>query len=391
MNKPVMPSAPEAEQAVLGAWLDGVPFDAVPLTEGHFHSPAHRHVYHAVQGLTGKGAPVNLISVTSSMRTAGTLDAAGGPGVLAELLSVSAGGEAAVRYYFHDLEAVRQARGVVAYCGEHLPELSAMKLSASEFAGGLVEISAPQAASQWMTGHEVIDALEDEMRGTPPEAFPFGIPALDDSLKGGIRPGQFFVIAGDTGKGKSALMIQAAGLAAQKGTPVLYISLEMPATDVWKRAVSAATRTSQTNDSFRGKLNESESWPLLVSSTEPEASAVCSMIRAAVRKQKVRLVVVDYLQIMHLSGESNRERAVSECARQLLVLSATENVAILTGSQLNENGQLRESRAPAHHADAVLAIADGAIQCPKFRHGPSLWSVPAVLRGEVSRFFPCAK
>lgn len=381
-----MPVALEAEQAVLGAWINGVPFDAVPLTEEHFHSPAHRHVYHAVQELTGKGAPVDLMSVTSSMRTAGTLEAAGGPGVLSELLCVAAGGEAAVRYYFDDLETHRQTRNAAAYCYKNLPELPAMRLSVSEFTKGLVEISAPQSASQWMTGREVIDALEAETHGTPPEAFPFGIHELDDSLRGGIRPSEFFVIAGDTGKGKSALMIQAAGLAAKNGTPVLYISLEMPTTDVWKRAVSAATNTPQTHDSFRGKLAESENWPLYVTSNVCELSAIASMIRSAVRKEKVRLVVVDYIQIIEAKGDT-RENTVSECARQLLVLAATENVAILTGSQLNEQGQLRESRAIGQHANAVLAIADKAIKCPKFRRGPSIWSIPAVLRGEVSRFF----
>jgi replicative DNA helicase len=151
--------------------------------------------------------------------------------------------------------------------------------------------------------------------------------------------------------------------------------------------VSAATRHPQGTKAFRDALCESESWPLFVASNVAELSAIGATIRAAVRKDKVALVAVDYLQIIDAPGD-NRENKMSECARYLKALASTESVAILTASQLNEEGLLRESRAIGHHANLVLAIGADQIECRKFRRGPWQWSTSATLKGAVSRFFP---
>jgi replicative DNA helicase len=71
------------------------------------------------------------------------------------------------------------------------------------------------------------------------------------------------------------------------------------------------------------------------------------------------VVMVDYLQLLDVTtakGES-REQAVSNVARRLKNLAKRKAVTILTGSQLNDDGQLRESRAIGQHADKVLYVS----------------------------------
>lgn len=386
MSKRAIPANPEAESAVLCALLSGTPLDAAPITEAHFAAPDHRLVFAAVRDLAEQGAPVDIMSVSTRLRARGELDHAGGDP--SRFLVACIGGEAALRHYYAHLEDARQAREVALYVRDNLDDLTALQLQAPRFVEELVELSAPKSASLYVTGVDIINELEAaERAGKPREAFGFGLPELDERLRGGIMREELCVIGGETGAGKSALMIQAVARTAQAGIPSLYISLELPGTEVWNRCVSAATRHPQGSQAFRSALCESESWPLFVASNVAELSAIGATIRAAVRKEKVALVAVDYLQIIDAPGD-NRENKMSESARYLKALASTESVAVITASQLNEEGLLRESRAIGHHANLVLAIGDDEIECRKFRRGPWQWSVQARLNGAISQFVP---
>jgi replicative DNA helicase len=86
----------------------------------------------------------------------------------------------------------------------------------------------------------------------------------------------------------------------------------------------------------------------------------------------------------------NREQAISELARRLKLTSLKANCAVLTASQLNEEGRLRESRAIGHHADSVLAIrhteGSSLIAVDKNRRGQRGVTLPVTMRGDISRF-----
>lgn len=382
---PATPANPEAEQAVISALLHGTPFDTAPLTEAHFFSNDCRLVFVAARNLAEQGTPVNVHTVTAYLTARGELEHAGGP--VARLLS-EISGEASLQHFYGHLEDARQAREVANYVWRNLSDLTTLRLPAPRFVEELNTLSAPKAAALYASGNDILAELEEmERTGASREAFRFNLPELDERLQGGIMREELCVIAGETGTGKSALMIQCAAEAAKAGTPALYVSLELPATEVWNRCVSAATRHKQGAQGFRGAIEQAAAWPLFVASNVAELSAISALIRAAVRKDKVALVVVDYLQIIEAPGD-NRENKVSEAARCLKALASTENIAIVTGSQVNEDGRLRESRAIGHHANAVLAIGERGIECRKFRRGPWQWSVQAHLKGEFSRFFP---
>jgi replicative DNA helicase len=386
MSKPVIPANPEAEDAVLNALLMGTSPDAAPLCEAHFSAPDKALIFAACRDLAEQRVPVDIQSVRSLLTSRGQLYHAGGDP--SRFLVSAISGESALRHYYGQLEDARQARAVALYVRAHLDDLTALRLPAPRFVEELNELSAPKASALYLNGSAIITELEEaERTGKLSEAFGFGLPELDERIKRGVMREELCVVAADTGRGKSALMIQCLAEAAKAGTPALYISLELPAAEVWNRAVSAASRHAQGTTAFRQSQCEAESWPLFVASNVAELSAIGALIRAAVRKEKVALVAVDYLQIIESPGDS-RENKMSEAARYLKALASTENVAIITASQVNEDGRLRESRAIGHHANLVLAIGDGEIECRKFRRGPWQWSVPANLKGAVSRFFP---
>ena len=105
---------------------------------------------------------------------------------------------------------------------------------------------------------------------------------------------------------------------------------------------------------------------------------------------KADLVVVDYLQIVSMPKADTREQAISELTRRLKLTSTKAGVAIVTASQINEDGKLRESRAIGHHSDHVVAVlhdeGGSRIRILKNRRGSRDISIPIKMRGEISRF-----
>jgi replicative DNA helicase len=90
-----------------------------------------------------------------------------------------------------------------------------------------------------------------------------------------------------------------------------------------------------------------------------DISAIVSRTRQLHAKEPLSLVLIDYLQLVECASVgrgANRETHVSEVARRLKMLAKDLSVAVITMSQLNDDGQLRESRAIGHHADLVLCI-----------------------------------
>ena len=102
------------------------------------------------------------------------------------------------------------------------------------------------------------------------------------------------------------------------------------------------------------------------------------------------MIVVDYLQIVTMTKADTREQAISELTRRLKLTSTAANAAIVTASQLNEDGKLRESRAIGHHSDHVVAIlhdeGGSRIRILKNRRGPRDIAIPVRMRGDISRF-----
>lgn len=383
--KPVLPCFPEAEAAAVACLLLGASPDVVPLHDEHFHAADARLVFAACRELADKSAPIDPNTVLGHLRANGKLEAVGGH--LARFLEAGpAGGDAVLIHHFECLERARQQREAICFIVQSLPDLSALRLNAPAFAEELASRCAPLAGLAGKTTSEIAVEIEREIvEGVVPEVLTTGIAALDRHMSGGLHRGEMAVVAGGTGAGKSALLIQAAAASAETERPVIYLSLEMPRRDVFNRLAAAASGTSPNHHQFRKAQCHAATLPVTIHDNVSTLSEICAAIRTASRRDRARLAVVDYLQLVESPGES-RELAMSEAARRLKTLALAEQIVVLTASQLNDDGRLRESRAIGHHADAVLAIEDDGISFRKFRRGAANHKIPARLHGPTSRF-----
>ena len=391
--KSLIPKNDAAEQAVIGSLLMGASPYSAPLRAEHFAAPDHQLVFNAVMALADEGQPVNVLSVTSYLTSKGQLEDAGGPPARLLSLDVASGAEEHIRHYFTDLEAARRNREAVLHIHKHLGDLTSLRLDAVQFAEELAELSAPAVVSSGGDSvGEILAQIEADMiSGVAEDVFPFNLGPLDRHLEGGFHRGELGVIAANTGGGKTALMIQAAVTSADQGKKVRYFTLELPKKDITMRmACALGGVTMRDTRRFVEATTKLAGLPLKVHQQFSELGEIAAEIRAAVRAGDCDIAFVDYCQRVSVKADT-RELAVASVAQTLKNIALRENIPVVTGSQLNENGALRESRAIGHEADFVLVIGEDGLRVDKFRRGPSGAHLPCHLIGAQSRFVATAK
>ena len=259
---------------------------------------------------------------------------------------------------------------------------------------------------------------EDEITG-----IPSGFIDLDHMTNGWQRS-DLIILAARPPMGKTALCLNmAANAAIDYHYPVAIFSLEMSKEQLVMRMLAAAARIDQKR-LRTGQLNPDE-WGAFLQKIGPLTSAPIYIddtpaitireLRAKARRLQSRegdlgLILVDYLQLMGGSGNSeNRQQEVSEISRSLKALARELNVPIIALSQLSRTveqtkdkrpqlSHLRESGSLEQDADIVLfihreeyynedtdrrGIADVIIA--KHRNGPT-GTVELAFQNELTRF-----
>src|SRR5687767_1750841 len=201
---------------------------------------------------------------------------------------------------------------------------------------------------------EAVGAADGSMRGVPT-----GFSDLDRLLSG-LQPGQLIIVAGRPGLGKSTASMDFARHAAVRADMASAIfSLEMSKTEIVMRLLSAEARvplhvlrSGQLSDDDWTKLarrmGEISEAPLFVDDTP---SMNLMEIRAKARRLKqrhdLRLIVVDYLQLMTSPKRTeSRQQEVAELSRGLKLLAKEVECPVVAISQLNRGPEQRTDKRP---------------------------------------------
>jgi replicative DNA helicase len=391
VTEPVIPKNDSAEKGALACLLDRASVYHVPLTEAHFFGPDHKLVFRAIRELSDARQPVSIMSVRALLESRGELEHAGGDP--SRFFDHGSGGDDSLANLWPRLEDAKRSRGTVLHIREHLDDLTHLRLDPAQFADQLADLAAPAAASNGGDSAAEILARKEArvMSGEEIQKFPIGLAPLDRHIEGGFHRGEMGVFAGNTGDGKTALLTQAAAHSAEAGHKVRYYSLEMPDEDVFDRIACALRGVSKRDEQrFRYALCDLGRMPLHIHQQFSELGEIAAAIRAAVRAGDCDVAVVDYIQRVGIEADT-RELAVATVARTLKTIAMREKIVVLTASQLNDNGQLRESRNIGMEGDFVFRIIEGGLRVDKCRRGPRDVTLPCHLLGAQSRFVPTAR
>jgi replicative DNA helicase len=427
----VPPQDLHAEQSVLGSMLinkDAIA-DCLEAVKAHdFYRPAHELIFDAVLDLFGRGEPADAITVADELGKRGDLTRIGGQAYLHQLIqavptAANAGYYAEIVHERAVLRRLVEAGTRIVQMGyaqgegdidEIVNRAQAEVYSVAEKRGGEDYNVLGDLLNETMEEIEAASGRTDDLVGVPT-----GFLELDE-LTNGLHPGQMIVVAARPAVGKSTLGIDIARAAAIKHNMAAAVfSLEMSRTEITMRILSAEA-TIQLQDLRKGLKNQ-EQWtklarimgkisnaPLFIDDS-PNMSLM--EIRAKCRRLKqqhnLRLVVIDYLQLMS-SGKKveSRQQEVAEFSRALKLLAKELEVPVIAISQLNRGPEqrtdkrpqmsdLRESGSIEQDADVVILLhrdrsdperdGEADVIVAKHRNGPTK-DIVLAFQGHYSRF-----
>lgn len=210
-----------------------------------------------------------------------------------------------------------------------------------------------------------------------------GIRSLNLAI-GCLLPGEELVIGAETSFGKTSLAMHFVShlCFGNQHKKAAIFSMEMRRQSMSERffacQCSVPLENIRRNDmsleqktkiiDFIEKLPEEHS-VFMDDSSVLDIQSIISRCRRIKRKHGLDVVVVDYLQLVspaNLKASANRQQEVADISRRLKMLAVELDVVVIALSQLNEAGQLRESRAIGQDADIVMLIRDSDKSDDKF-------------------------
>jgi len=387
------PHSIEAEQSVLGGlMLDAAAWDQIAdrVTADDFYRNDHRLIFETTAELIERSQPCDAVTLAGHLESKGVLDQVGGLAYLGSLARDTPT-SANIRAYA-DIVRERSVLRQLITAG-NLIVGSALETEGREAREVIDEaeravFEIAERGSRGKVGFrsvksilpEVVNRI-DEMyhSGGKMSGLSTGFKVLDE-MTSGLQPGDLIIVAGRPSMGKTTLAVNIAENAALgAGKSVAIFSMEMSSESLTLRMISSLGRINQSN--LRSGRLEEQDWPRIDSAmTQLSAANIFvdetpalspTEIRARARRLKrergLDLIVVDYLQLMQVTGtKENRATEIGAISRSLKALAKELKCPVIALSQLNRGVEQRVEKKPVMSdlrecvaGDTLVCLADG--------------------------------
>ncbi len=432
----VPPHSIEAEQSVLGGlMLDNRAWEQIGdlVNEQDFYRHDHALIFRAIANLSDQDKPYDVVTISDWLEQRSELENIGGLAYLGLLandtptaVNIKAYAEIVREYsVLRSLIQVGHEIASAAYNADGRPSKDLL----DEAERRVFQIAELGAGNR--QGFEDIKSLLTKAVEKVEELFKSDEPLTGissgfskfDEMTSGLQNSDLVIVAGRPSMGKTTFAMNLAEFASVSGEKsVAVFSMEMPGEQLALRMMSSLGRIDQHN-LRTGKLQDHD-WPRLTSAVAMLSKAKLFIddtpalspteLRARCRRLKrehdLDMVIIDYLQLMQISGTSeNRATEISEISRSLKALAKELNVPIIALSQLNRSveqrpdkrpvmSDLRESGGIEQDADVILFIYRDEVYNPdsadkgtaevlirKQRNGP-IGKVRLAFLGQFTRF-----
>jgi replicative DNA helicase len=376
-----------------GLMLDENAWDNISdsLVAEDFYRSDHRIIYRVMADLVEKSHPLDIITISEALEGIGELENVGGLAYISDLAS-STPTASNIHAYAQIVRERSTVRGLISV--------------AHEIADSGFNPDGRNSATLIDEAESKVFKISDDRpsNGGPESVRPLLTRAIDridvlfqtkgaltgissgfrdiDEMTSGLQPADLIIVAGRPSMGKTSFMMNIAESAAISGeSPVLVFSMEMPSDSLVLRMLSSLGRIDQTKIRT-GQLGDDD-WPRLTSAVtllndkplfiDDTAALSPTEIRSRARRVarehgKLGMILLDYIQLMQVSGTSeNRAGEISEISRSLKSIAKEFDCPVIAGSQLNRSleqrpdkrpvmSDLRESGAIEQDADVIMAI-----------------------------------
>ncbi len=363
----IQPQALELEEAVIGALMierDAYAQVSEILRPESFYDRRHQLIYSAITDLAINQSPVDILTVKDQLSKRGELEEVGGPFYIAQLSSRVAS-SAHIEYHARIIAQKYLARELITFTshiqGKAFDETLDVDDLMQEAEGKLFEISQRNLKKDYTQINPVIAEAYQLIQKAA--ARTDGLSGLEtgftklDSMTSGWQKSDLIVIAARPAMGKTAFVLSMAkNIAVNYREPVALFSLEMSNVQLVNRLItnvceipSEKIKSGQLAgyewQQLDYKLKDLIDAPLYIDDT-PSLSVfeLRTKARRLVREHGVKIIIIDYLQLMNASGMAfgSRQEEVSTISRSLKGLAKELNIPIIALSQLNRGVESRE-------------------------------------------------
>ncbi|NUS72917.1 MAG: replicative DNA helicase [Corynebacteriales bacterium] len=430
------PQDPAAEQSVLGGMLlskDAIADVVEILRTGDFYRPAHATIFDTILDMYGKGDPADPVTLVAELTKRDLLGKVGGAPYVHTLISMVP--TAANASYYARIVAERAVLRRLVEAGTRIVQLGYGAANAGRDVDDVVDlaqqavydVTEQRTSEDYIVLSELLQPTMDEIEaigtnGGVMNGVPTGFTDLD-RLTNGLHAGQMIIVAARPGLGKSTMSLDVVRSAAiRHSLPSVIFSLEMSKVEITMRLLSAESRvplhnlrTGRLSDDDWTKLarrmGEVSEAPLYIDdSPNMNMMEIRAKSRRLKQRNDLRLIVVDYLQLMSSPKRTeSRQQEVAEMSRGLKLLAKELEVPVIAVSQLNRGPEqrtdkrpqlsdLRESGSIEQDADMVLLLhrddyyekespraGEADFIVAKHRNGPTD-TITVAFQGHFSRF-----
>lgn len=355
-----------------------------------FYNPAYQKIYAAIQTVGASNQAIDLLTVKEQLARNGTLEEVGGIAALA-MLTNSVASAANIEFHARIVAQKYLARELIAFASNiqsnAFDESNDIDDLLQEAEARLFEISQRNVKKDVVQIDPVVDAALKQIEAASNRTS--GLSGLEsgfhdlDKLTSGWQNSDLIIIAARPAMGKTAFVLSMAkNMAVNYNIPVAIFSLEMSSLQLVNRLISnvceiegSKIKSGQLDnlewEQLSARSKQLNGAPLYVDDTASlSIFELRTKARRLVREHQVKMIIIDYLQLMNASGMKfgSREQEVSMISRSLKQLAKELNIPIVALSQLSraiesrgdnkrpQLSDLRESGAIEQDADIVCFI-----------------------------------
>lgn len=433
-----IPKNIEAEEAVLGSILinqETIYGVSELLDIEDFYRKSHRTIFKVMLDLNTTKKAIDIITLTDYLTHISKLEEVGGIAFITSLAN-KVPSTANLKHYINIVKEKSMLRNIIniaehmesmSYDNEQLdtPEviLDKTEQMISRLTKKMIVTKVDNIQGQTLKAYMDIENIinhKDELLG-----LETGLYDLDNFLQG-LKNSDFMILAARPSMGKTAFALNIAShLSIKKDTPVVFFSLEMSSNQLIHRIFSSRgliplfnLKSGNLDDAHTQKLikvsNKLSQSKLIINDEISNLMSLRSIARKLKRENDIKLIIIDYLQLLEGTRRENRNLEISEISRSLKILAKELDIPIIALSQLSRSvesrqvkkpmlSDLRESGSLEQDADIVMFLYREDYYNPetenknitdviiaKNRNGPT-GTIPVYFHKEYVRFQDLAK
>ena len=365
------PRDTDLEEVVLGALMlekDAYMNVCDILTPDAFYDPVNAKIFDAICTLGFNQRPIDMFTVTEQLRQNGELENVGGAIHIGEL-TARVYSAANVEFHAKIIAQKFLARRLISFASNieqnAFDESNDVDDLLQQAEGQLFDISQTHLKREVTQIDPVLNlAIEQIQTAANAET---GLSGLQtgytglDKMTSGWQASDLIIIAARPAMGKTAFVLSMAkNMSVDYNIPIAIFTLEMANVQLIKRLISNVANlegekiksgklTEEEWDRLNNRIRTMYSAPLYLDETPGlSITELRTKARRLVREHGVKLIMIDYLQLMNATGMKigSREQEVSTISRSLKALAKELNIPIIALSQLNRSTETRDDKRP---------------------------------------------